>query len=268
MLNTLKKYILSETAALPAESMRIEGSWLLHLNYQPFAKERLFQYDVALVQVQATGAAYAARDGIHKSELDSMVGKDAREMLKDEYCPVNIALLDAMYGSIHPKADQDFLISGNDKASQRADIICKEVQNMIKGDLIPARPKVVNVGAIGCIIDKLKQQQMDVTASDLDPGLIGHELSGVKIVDGVHTDEMVAEADLAVVTGMTISNGSLPKILDIAKANDTKLMIIAETGAGLGRAYCDLFDIDVVISEPYPFYIFKCHSQMSIHRKA
>ena len=268
MLNTLKEYILSETAALPADSMRIEGSWLLHLNYQPFAKERLFQYDVALVQVQATGAAYAARDGIHKSELDSMVGKDAREMLKDEYCPVNIALLDAMYGSIHPKSNQDFLISGNDKASQRADIICSEVQNMIKGNLIPDRPKVVNVGAIGCIIDKLKQQQMDVTASDLDPGLIGHELSGVKIVDGVHTEEMVAESDLAVVTGMTISNGSLPNILDIAKANDTKLMIVAETGAGLGRAYCDLFDIDVVISEPYPFYIFKCHSQISIHRKA
>jgi hypothetical protein len=67
---------------------------------------------------------------------------------------------------------------------------------------------------------------------------------------------------------MTISNGSLPGILDIAKANNTRLMIIAETGAGLGRAYCDLFDIDVVVSEPYPFYIFKCHSQISIHRKA
>ena len=268
MLKTLTDWILTATKDLPAEDMRIEGAWLLHLNYQPFAKERLFQYDVALVQVQATGAAYSAYEGIHKSELNALVGNDAREMITEEYSPVNIALLDAMFASLSPKADEEFLISGKNKASQRADIICNEVQNMCRKKLIPERPGVVNVGAIGCIIEKLKNKNMLVTASDLDENIINKELCGVNIADGaLHTDELVAEADLAIITGMTISNGSLPEIIKTAKENNTKIMIIAETGAGFGRAYCDLFDIDIVVSEPYPFYIFNCYSQILIYRK-
>jgi Putative heavy-metal chelation len=268
MLKTLTEWILNATKDLPAEDMRIEGSWLLHLNYQPFIGERLFQYDVALVQVQATGAAYSAPDGIHKSELDAMVGKDAREMIKDEYSPVNIALLDAMFASLSPKADEDFLISGEDKAGQRADIICNEVQNMCRKKLLPKQPKVVNVGAIGCIIEKLSKKDMIVTATDLDKTIINKKLCGVKIADGaVHGERMIADADLAVITGMTISNGSLPAIIKLAKENNTKIMMVSETGSGFGRVYCDLFDIDVVVSEPYPFYIFRCYSEIKIYRK-
>ncbi len=268
MLNTLTDWILKATADMPAEDMRIEGSWLLHLNYQPFVGERLFQYDVALVQIKAMGAAYSARDGIHKSELDAMVGRDAREMLMDKYCPVNIALLDAMYSSLSPEPDEKFMISGDNKAAERADIVCNEVLNMTRQKLIPERPKVVNVGAIGCIIEKLNNKDMVVSATDLDEHIIGKELSGVEIADGaLHTERMVAESDLAVITGMTVSNGSLPELIKIAKENNTKIMMVSETGSGLGRAYCDLFDIDVVISEPYPFYIFRCHSEIKIYRR-
>jgi len=268
MLKTLTEWILAATKDLSAEDMRIEGSWLLHLNYQPFVNERLFQYDVALVQVQATGAAYSGRDGIHKSELDSLVGNDAREMISDRYTPVNIALLDAMFASLSPKADEEFLISGENKAGKRADIICNEVQNMCRKKLLPECPKVVNVGAIGCIIEKLSNKGMIVSASDLDENIIDKELCGVKIADGaLHTEEMVADADLAVITGMTVSNGSLPELISIAKKNNTKIMMVSETGSGFGRAYCDLFDIDVVIGEPYPFYIFKCYSEIKIYRK-
>lgn len=267
MLKTLTDWILTATKDLPAEDMRIEGSWLLNLNYQPFIGERLFEYDVALIQVKSTGAAYSAYGSLDKSELNSLVDNDAREMIKDEYSPVNIALLDAMFASLSPKADEEFLISGDDKAGQRADIICNEVQNMCRKKLLPECPKVVNVGAIGCIIEKLNNKGMSVSASDLDEHIIGKELGGITIADGAHTAEMVAEADLAVITGMTISNGSLPEIIEIAKKNNTKIMMISETGAGFGRAYCDLFDIDVVVSEPYPFYIFKCYSEIKIYRK-
>ena len=268
MLKKLTDWILNETKDLPVEDMRVEGSWLLHLNYQPFVDERLFQYDVALVQIKAMGAAYSARDGIHKSELDAMVGNDAREMLMDKYCPVNIALLDAMYSSLSPKCDEDFLISGDNKASKRADIVCNEVMNMSRRKLIPEHPKVVNVGAIGCIIEKLNSKDMIVTATDLDENIVGKKLSGVEIDDGaLHTERLIAESELAVITGMTVSNGSLPGLLEIAKENNTKIMMVAETGSGLGRAYCDLFGIDVVISEPYPFYIFRCHSEIKIYRR-
>lgn len=268
MLEKLTEWILSATADMPAEDMRVEGAWLLHLNYQPFVGERLFKYDVALLQVKATGAAYSAYDGIHKSELNAMVGRDAREMLTDRYCPVNIALLDAMYGSLFPKPDEEFLISGEDKAGQRAEIICNEVQNLCNRGIIPAQPKISNVGAIGCIIGKLNDRGMKVSATDLDPEIIGRELGGVTIVDGAaHTEEMVAESDLAVVTGMTVCNGSLPGILKIARENDTKVLMVAESGAGFGRVYCDLFDIDVAVSEPYPFYIFRCPSEIRVYRK-
>lgn len=268
MLKTLTEWILAATADLPPEAMRIEGAWLLNINYQPSANERLFQYDVALIQVQAAGAAYSAYDSLDKSQLHSLVGNDARKMITGEYSPVNIALLDAMFASLSPLADEKFLISGKDKAGQRADIVCGEALNLRRKKLIPEKAKVVNVGAIGNIIEKLAAQGFAVTASDLDKGIIGKELGGVRIVDGAkHTNELVAEADLAVVTGMCISNGSLPEIIDVAKKNNTRVLIVGETGAGFGRAYCDLFDIDVVVAEPYPFYIFNCYSELLIYRK-
>ena len=267
MLKKLNEWILDATKNLPPEAMRIEGAWLLNLNYQPFVTERLFQYDVAIVQIQATGAAYSAYGSLKQSELSSLVGNDAREMISEEYSPVNIALMDAMFASLEPKADEEFLISGKDKANQRATIIANEVQNMVQNGLIPKQAKVVNIGAIGCIIEKLVEAKMQVTASDLDKNLINRELAGINIADGaLHTEQMLAEADLAIITGMTISNGSLPAIIDIAKKNGTKIMMVAETGAGFGRAYCDLFDIDVVVSESYPFYIFNCYSQIFIYR--
>lgn len=268
MLKILREWILTATKDLSAEDMRIEGSWLLNLNYQPFIGERLFEYDVALVQVKATGAAYSAYGSLDKSELNSLVGNDARKIITDEYSPVNIAMMDAMFASLSPQADEDFLISGDNKAGQRADIITNEVQNMCRKKLIPERPRVVNVGAIGCIIEKLSNKDMIVTATDLDESIIDKELCGVKIADGaLHTEKLVAEADLAVITGMTISNGSLPELISIARKNKTKIMMVSETGAGFGRAYCDLFDIDIVVSEPYPFYIFRCHSEIKIYRK-
>ena len=268
MLKTLTEWILSATADLPPEDMRIEGSWLLNINYQPSANERLFQYDVALIQVQATGAAYSAYDSLDKSELHSLVGNDARRMITDKYCPVNIALLDAMYASLSPAHDDKFLISGKDKAGQRADIVCNEALNLCRKKLIPEKAKVVNVGAIGNIIAKLVAQGFAVTASDLDKEIVGKELGGVTIVDGAeHTNELVAESDLAVVTGMCISNGSMPAIIETAKKNNTRVLIVSETGAGFGRAYCDLFGIDVVVAEPYPFYIFNCYSELLIYRK-
>ena len=185
------------------------------------------------------------------------------------YTPVNIALLDAMFSSLSPKADEEFLISGEDKAGQRADIVCNEVQNMSRKKILPERPKIVNVGAIGCIIEKLSNKGMDVTATDLDKDIIGKELAGVRIADGaLHTERLVAESDIALITGMTISNGSLPELIKIAKENNTKIMMVSETGAGFGRAYCDLFDIDVVVSEPYPFYVFRCYSEIKIYRRS
>ncbi len=268
MLKTLTEWILSSTAKLPSETMRIEGSWLLNLNYQPSAAERLFQYDVALVQVQATGAAYSSYGSLDKSELNSLVGNDAREMITEDYSPVNIALLDAMFASLSPQADEKFSLSGSNKAGKRADIVCNEVQNLCRKKLIPKHAKLVNVGAIGCIIEKLKQQNFSLTATDLDENIIDKKLGGIKIADGaLHTMKLVAEADLAIVTGMCITNGSLAEIIAVAKKNNTKIMLVAETGAGFGRTYCELFGIDLVVSEPFPFYIFNCHSELLIYRK-
>jgi hypothetical protein len=99
-----------------------------------------------------------------------------------------------------------------------------------------------------------EQGDLTVKATDYYSGVVGQNYHGVHILHGSKTNELIAEVDLAIVTGLTLANGTLDEILSIAQKNNTKLAIFAETGAHFASEYCQM-GIDLVISEPLPFYL-------------
>jgi hypothetical protein len=140
---------------------------------------------------------------------------------------------------------------------------------------------VLNVGVVGSILSILVSQKslrlppdidVRITASDLYEGVVGTQVHGVTVEHGTHgtygfagsdgaripmgvrTLELIADADMAIVTGMTLTNGTLDAILETAIKNKTALVIFAETGAHFATEYCNL-GVDVVVSEPFPFYL-------------
>jgi uncharacterized protein (DUF4213/DUF364 family) len=124
------------------------------------------------------------------------------------------------------------------------------------------------VGVVGDVILRLAAEtQFEVSAFDYAPDLVGSRVHGVAVQNGRRTLAGVRAADVALVTGMTLWNGSLDRILGTARRAGTKLVLFAETGAHFAEEYCRM-GVDCVVSEPFPFYLV-CGgpSTLNVHRR-
>lgn len=74
------------------------------------------------------------------------------------------------------------------------------------------------------------------------------------------------KADLAVITGMTLSNGTLLDLMNLAKQNNTSTMIWAITGRNFGQYYTE-HGVDCVISDLAAFHRLLGRSSIAIWRR-
>ena len=260
------------------ESSYMKGIWNISLTYQPLPGERLFRYEVLLVQTDlGQGASYASSK--FSGDLSSLVGKtvasvQAMDML--DY-PLKVAILDSVYASFPlRKADYEAHLSGvsNEKAVSRAQMIyletsrllnIKKSKNMIKGE----KPAILNIGYVSKFRNIMKDQfPHDFLATDLYEGIVGHALDGITIEDGnSRNEEFMRKADVAIITGMTIATGTLSRLLNMARKYATSVIIFAETGYNLAPYYLN-FGADAVICEEFPYYIFNGFSTVKVYRES
>jgi uncharacterized protein (DUF4213/DUF364 family) len=262
----LKKTAFEKSKTFPDDYFVIRGLWHFKLLYRPNVYERIFSYTVILAQSIGQGCCYTEETPV----LDiNFIGQDARE-ISSQYKSVEIAALDAVYDVFEKKPARRFILDGSSasKTVKRSEIVIREVLNELKKkkDIKDKKPKVINVGAVGNFIKALKDKGIEVYATDRDNSLIGQKMHDVTIESGEKTIELIKECDLALITGMTLSTGTLDDILDTSKKHKTKLVMFAETGANFAEEYCK-HGIDVVISEPFPFYIFKGRSIIDVYRR-
>jgi hypothetical protein len=129
------------------------------------------------------------------------------------------------------------------------------------------KPTVLNVGVLGNLIKGLTAKDYSVIATDLDEEIIGKPVHGVVIEHGGKTYQYIKDADVAVITGMTLTTDAVGDIVDVCRSNGTRIVMFAETGANFGEEYCRTIGIDSVVSEPFPFYIFQGVTTIEIHRR-
>jgi hypothetical protein len=247
------------------DDFTIRGLWKTQLLFKPNENERIFEYTYMLAQTIGQGCSYG---GDATCAIDrELVGQDARTVVSEHNC-MRIAILDAIFSVFEHHPVRTYLIDGTsiDKTVQRTEIVIDEVMSLLDGVTAKRAPRVANVGVVGNFIRSLTGKGVEVFATDLDESLIGREIFGTTIEGGDRTLARVADSDLALVTGMTLTNGSFNEIFETAKQSGTKLVMFNETGANLGESLCRL-GVDSVISEPFPFYIFQGQSRIDIYRK-
>lgn len=245
------------------EEFTLRGLWKTQLLFKPNENERVFEYTYLLAQTVGQGCSYCCGRACIDREW---IGQDARKLESHHGC-MRIAVLDAVFSVFDRHPAKTFLIEGTSisKTRQRTDIVVEQVMSYLDSISARRKPRVVNVGAVGNIVLSLLDRGVEVHATDLDENLIGREIGGVRVESGDHTLPRVAESDLALVTGMTLPNGSINDIYETAKASGTRLVMFNETGANLGESLCRL-GIDCVVSEPFPFYIFQGQSRIDVYR--
>jgi uncharacterized protein (DUF4213/DUF364 family) len=180
---------------------------------------------------------------------------------------LDIAILDSLHASHCPAPTTQIQLSGSPitKATERASIVAGEALQLLP-DGLHRKPKVVNIGAVGNIIVELKSRGFEVSATDLNPNVVGTLLHGVVIQSGEANTHLIQNSDIAVITGMTISNGSIDELLSVARECNTKVVIFAQSGASFARFYLDR-GASSVVAEPFPFYIFQGISTIGIYRR-
>ena len=260
----LRTRLPERAAGFSDEDYLIRGVWKVELAFRPNPAERTFCYTFWLVMTRGQGCCYCTGDDERGREL---VGTDARELIRDRTC-ISIAALDSLYASVAraPAAVHDLSGTPVEKTLARTGIIVDEAARLLAG-VTGRPPRVVNVGVVGNVIRELGARGCAVTATDLERDTVGMVIHGVLVEDGTRTFDRVREADLAVVTGMTIATDSLGLIIDEAARAGTKLLVFAETGANFGEEYCRTLGVDTVVAEPFPFYIFQGPSRIEVYRR-
>ncbi len=257
---------LKKTTGFKDDDFVIRGLWKVDLAFRPNPDERIFRYWFLVSQTIGQGSCYCDKD----LEVDeSLIGRDAREVIAERDC-YSISILDSIYASIPKKPARVHELTGNsiEKTLKRNAILLDEVERLIchtkpKG----AKPTIINVGVLGNLIKGLKSKDYQIYATDLDERILGRNIHGVVVEHGSKTYHYIKDVDIAVITGMTLTTDAVGDIVDLCKEYGTKILMFAETGANFGQEYCETIGIDVVVSEPFPFYIFQGLTRIEIYRR-
>lgn len=255
---------LQKSQSFPADVFTVRTLWKAEVILQHELIHKVSRYYAFLAVTTGQGCCHYATD----LNLDkNMVGKDARDYIARK-SGVSIALLDSIYSVFPREPYQVHELHGSpaDKADKRSSLIVDEGARLVTGKK-NKEIRVVNVGAVSEIVEKLSARGYRTFATDLDEDIIGQSLHGVTIESGRKTVEYVKNCDLALVTGMTLATDTLDEIVAAAQESGTKLLLFAETGAHFAEEYCRTIGIDTVVSEPFPFYVHQGMSTIAVYHK-
>ncbi|RLG22337.1 hypothetical protein DRN72_02245 [Methanosarcinales archaeon] len=90
------------------------------------------------------------------------------------------------------------------------------------------------LGVIGlqpAIVDHCTRR-MNVLVSDLSPSNIGKTKFGVKVLDGEYPEEIVKSSDVLLVTGTTVVNGTIDRIMELANMYQKPILFYGTTISG------------------------------------
>jgi len=261
MLDGLRERALqaSRSGSLRPEASIVRGLWKTSYVVKLASSSSLLHLDYVVVQTRSQGCCYFERRSRSAPQVqEDMIGQDVLATRFDGSA-WDIAALDAVYADLCGPPTRTFTIEGTnvEKALRRAEVVCEEVLSLAARSFRErdrTALQVLNVGVVGDFLAILGRAGVRLHASDFFEGIVGRRVHDVLVRHGSETLALVAEADVALVTGMTLANGTFDDILSTARQHGTRVVVFAQTGAHFATAYRD-HGVDVVVSEPQPFYL-------------
>lgn len=261
ILQTARQEVRQETTNWPPARRVVRAAWrtqyLLRLTPNDFPVLREF----LLLEVEGLGSCHCP--SLSMEALDpSCIGEDALELkVPIEY---EIAALDALASQMHAASFQTHTLSGGSREmlEHRTEIIVSEALRLMDSAPALSGGKVAVVGALGSLLAKLQSiPGLHVSATDEHPSVVGRDYHGTVIENSTKTVERVREADVAIVTGMTLVNGSINQLLELESESHVRILMFLQTGANIVSPFLT-HGASVVVSEPYPFYFSGCSNSI------
>jgi len=272
-LEALQHWALDRTSRLAADRFRLTAFWDVDYIRQQVPGERKARYTMRLAQAEGYGVALDHR-APRQARDPNLIGEDSRHILNEGRFRDNIdriALIDLIVGEVAAQGREvRFNQTLRNKYSFRSGLFTDEAAFVLRRKSARGykgkRPHIHVAGATAGILNALRVNGFKVTATDLSPDVIGQNLGGVTVCDAVENCDSIATADLTIITGMTLSNETLPSLLETAKTANTSTMIWAVTGRNLGQYYTE-HGVDCVISDPSPFFQLPGPASIRVSRR-
>jgi hypothetical protein len=261
-VESAEKWALERAAKLPEELFRLTALWSINFVRQPAVQERKTRYVLRLAQSQNYGLSAALGHRIANPSA-KIVGLDTRVILEEKLYRSYLdrtALVDLVMGHVSRSPDRQIHLAGtfSEKYEARAQIFACEAEGLLRRKCLKggrSRPQVLVIGATAGIISALTKSGFRVSATDMSPDILGSRLGGVKVESGrVANARWMKEADLTIITGMTLPNRTLSGLIQLAKQHNTSTIIWAISGRNFGHYYTEN-GVDCVISDPSPFLL-------------
>ncbi len=260
LFTNLKDYAVTECQKISDNDMVIVMAGFFPHSLKSSNHTQTFSAPYIQIQLDsgAQGICFVYGEKLNQTEIIQLVGKDVRQVVNDVSSHLQIALVDAMFGTLnktHPTSKL-LLLDGNyrEKSLERAQIIASHVQAR-DGDA---------VGVIGCvenIVEQLKQKDCELRLADLHTS--SETICGINVERDAKP--ILDWASHLLVTGNVIATRTLDLILKKTYERKIKTVFYAMTGANIAPIYLN-YGAQTVISEYFPYYWFsKSTTSMLIH---
>ena len=270
-----ERWALDRAGALPADPFRLRALWSVSYVVQAEPAERKTRYTMRIAQAEGYGRSGGLGPGLPDPDPD-LIGEDARRILRERLWrdeSEQLAITDLILGQVSRPANEQIVLDDTfrGKYVARTKIFADEANHLLQRRGVEHRaarpPRVLVVGATAGILNALVRGGFAVRATDLSPDMVGRALGGVEVLDGTTANaRLMKESDLAIVTGMSLTNGTLPGLMSLAKTHNTSTIIWAITGKNFGHYYTE-HGVDSVISDPSPFLLLPGPAMIAIWRR-
>ncbi len=196
------------------------------------------------------GACCVERDQFDAGIADTLAGSTVAELLADARLPVRIAALDAYLAGQVPhdtdmRAERVMLPFGDPptRAIARDEAIVRLLR-------IEPGTKVGLIGVVNPLVAAIKAQGGVCLPCDFN---MERTQDGQAVVADMTT--VLEEADMLLVTGMTLGNGSFDAIIAVARRRGIPLVAYAQTGSAILPRFLG-HGLTGLSAEPFPFSQF------------
>lgn len=241
--------LAAELGPDPADVPVTSAFWLHHTTRLAGAETTYRNHYLLLRSGSAFGACAFEADELDPDVCAELSGIGLAEALTHSSPVVRVAALDAYLAAIHPHresgAEPVTLPSGTPETRAAAR------DGAIAGLLdIDRGARVALIGVVNPLITAIERCGGVCLPCDLN-------LRRTQSGEAVTTDmaEVLDRADAVVATGMTLGNGSFDEILAHCRSRALPLVIYAQTGSAVARAFLGA-GVSAVSAEPFPFSQF------------
>ena len=224
--------------------------WLYHTTRLAGSGTTYHNHYLVLRAGDSFGASSFEAGELAPGLCENASGHSLDKLLGHESVPVRTAALDACLALARPhrdaaEAEPVHLPAGTPEERARArDASIAGLLDIRRG------ARVALIGVVNPLVEAVRERGGVCLPCDLN---LRATQWGEPVADDM--TEVLADADAVVATGMTLSNGTFDLILEHCREQDLPLVVYAQTGSAVARAFLSS-GVTAVNAEPFPFSQF------------